>query len=339
MAVDHDAGAIDHIDVESDELLGSSRAMTSQIHVRVPLSEPSASSAHVVDIDALERAVHDALSIFHDVERICTRFDPASPLSLVNAKPTQWHVVPEILFEAVAEAHAAYDRTGGRFDPRVLKNLLALGYERSLPFEVANVVTTPDARPPRGWSTSPWGFRKDREIHSIHLDGTPIDLGGIGKGLAVRWASDRLARDSDHYLVEAGGDCYCAGRSPDGEAWRVGIEDPHGGNDPVAVLAVSDRSIATSSTRLRHWCSGATPVHHLIDPRTGQPGGDGLSAVTVIDDDPARAEVWSKVLFLEGALGIDLAARDHGIDAFWIRDDHSFSHSDTIVASLLWTAS
>ena len=336
MAVDHESGVTDRIDVESGEVLGSSRAMTSRIQVRVPLSGPG---ARVVAINVLERAVRDALLIFHDVERVCTRFDPTSPLSLVNAKPTQWHVVPEILFEAIAEAHTAYDRSGGRFDPRVLKNLLSIGYESSLPFEVGNVVTTPDVQPPRVWSTSPWRFHEDRRTRSIHLGGTPIDLGGIGKGLAVRWASERLARDSDDYLVEAGGDCYCAGRSPDGGAWRVGVEDPHDGKDPIAVLAVSNRGIATSSTKLRRWRSGTTPVHHLIDPRTGQPGGDGLGAVTVMDDDPAKAEVWSKVLFLEGARGIERAARDHAVDAFWIRDDGSFSYSDTLALSLLWTAS
>jgi len=28
-------------------------------------------------------------------------------------------------------------------------------------------------------------------------------------------------------------------------------------------------------------------VHHLLDPRTGEPGGDGLVAVTVAAPDPA----------------------------------------------------
>ena len=337
--VDHDAGTIDRVDVEASEVLGTSTAMASRIQVRVALSAPSTSGTQVVEIDVVRRAVRDALTIFHDVERICTRFDPASPLSLVNAQPSQWHVVPETLFEAVCEAHAAYVWSTGRFDPRVLKNLLTLGYGSSLSFEAGNVVTSVPPQRPRIWSTAPWSFRHDRGTRSIHLDGSPIDLGGIGKGLAVKWASERLDRDSDNYLVEAGGDCYCAGSSPDGAAWRIGIEDPRGGTDPIAVLGVSDRAVATSSTRLRHWRSGTTPVHHLIDPRTGQPGGDGLSAVTVMDADPAKAEVWTKVLFLEGAQGIERVARDHGVSAFWVRDDGSFAYSSTIADSLLWTAS
>jgi hypothetical protein len=60
------------------------------------------------------------------------------------------------------------------------------------------------------------------------------------------------------------------------------------------------------------------PVHHLIDPSTGAPGGAGLAAVTVAFPDPAWAEVWSKALFLEGASGIADAARRRGLAAWWV---------------------
>ena len=45
---------------------------------------------------------------------------------------------------------------------------------------------------------------------------------------------------------------------------------------------------------------GDREVHHLIHPRTGEPGGDGLLAVTVAAPDPAWSEIWSKTLFLAG---------------------------------------
>ncbi|MBA3875894.1 MAG: hypothetical protein C0498_02990 [Anaerolinea sp.] len=54
---------------------------------------------------------------------------------------------------------------------------------------------------------------------------------------------------------------------------------------------------------------------HLIDPRTGEPGGNGLVAVTVATRDPAWAEVWSKALFLEGHRAIAAAARARGLAA------------------------
>ena len=62
-------------------------------------------------------------------------------------------------------------------------------------------------------------------------------------------------------------------------------------------------------------------LHHLIDPRTGEPGGDGLAAVTVAGPDPAWAEVWSKALFVEGARSIAAAARSRGLAAWWVGGD------------------
>ena len=120
-------------------------------------------------------------------------------------------------------------------------------------------------------------------------------------------------------LLEAGGDI--ASRGLFGETrWSVGIEDPAGGVEPLAVCVLErDQAIATSSTRLGRWLDAdGRPVHHLIDPRTGHPGGAGLSAVTVAFPDPAWAEVWSKALFLEGAAGIASAARRRGIAAWWV---------------------
>lgn len=59
------------------------------------------------------------------------------------------------------------------------------------------------------------------------------------------------------------------------------------------------------------------PVHHLIDPATGEPAGAGLLAVTVLWPDPAWAEVWSKTLFLAGKDGIAVEARRRGLAAWW----------------------
>ena len=63
--------------------------------------------------------------------------------------------------------------------------------------------------------------------------------------------------------------------------------------------------VATSSVRVRHWrAPDGAPVHHLVDPATGEPARSGLSRSRVAGPDPAWAEVWSKALFLAGRPGI-----------------------------------
>jgi thiamine biosynthesis lipoprotein len=310
------------------ELAASIEAMASVVSLRAV--------AAGVDAATLRERMADAMSVFTDVDRTCTRFDPASSLMLANASPDEWHEVEPECFVALVEAHDAYRRTGGRFDPRILGDLVRLGYDRSFragtPSTVAGETVPPRAGLPR------WRPRFRVRSLRVRLGPLPVDLGGIAKGLAVRWAANRLTSLPGGFVVEAGGDCWCAGRAVDGGLWRVGVEDPAGSDGPVAVLAVSNRAVATSSVRVRRWQQGGADVHHLLDPRTGRPGGAGLQAVTVVGSDPAAAEVWSKTLFLAGAGGIGRLAGERGVAALWIDDAGAMGVSPEMTQHLVWSA-
>ena len=300
------------------------RAMATDVTLRVV--EPTAFAD-----DALDRAE----DVFRRVESSCTRFDPDSPLMRANASPTQWHGVPAECLRAVAEAARAHLETDGAFDPRVLETLVASGYDRTRDFEDHEVrLGTHAPRPPAPSDSGPWLPGIDESTSSIRIGARPIDLGGIGKGLAVRWAQGELAGSGRSVLVEAGGDCSFSGAGPRDVGWSVGIEDPRGGDRPIAVLGLADRACATSSLRIRRWWVDGVPTHHLIDPRTGLPGGDGLLSVTVVDGDPARAEVWSKSLFLAGADGIAAESDRRGIAAVWVTTTGATGRSEAIAPYL-----
>lgn len=286
-----------------------------------------------------ERAVDAVEELFRAVDAQCTRFDPASPLMRANAAGG-WHQVPQWCYAALEEAAAAHARTGRLFEPRVLTELVDLGYDTSLPF-TAGPVSLPSrqSRPVRSVRVLPWQPRFDPATRAVAVGPAPVDLGGIAKGLAVRWAADLLRTSADTFFVDAGGDGYFAGAGPADRGWSVGVEDPLGGTDPVAVLAVRDRACATSSTRLRQWRVGGRAAHHLIDPRTGAPSASGLASVTVVGSDPAAAEVWSKTLFLHGADRISSVARAEGIAALWVRDDGGIGATADLGPMLVWSRS
>lgn len=306
------------------ETSGRIRAMATDITVRA-----------LVAGDNPSEKLRPALQVFSEVEAECTRFVASSPLMRANASPGEWHRVPERCFDALVEADRAYQSTAGRFDPRVLTDLVRLGYDRSLPFAASAPALAGD-RPRGRRPLGPWRPRFRGGSGEVLLGPHPVDLGGIGKGLAVRWASQALRPLARDHLIEAGGDCYCSGRAPGGGRWMVGVEDPRGGDAPVAVLALADRACTTSSLRLRRWRVGGQSVHHLVDPRDGRPGGSGLLAVTVVGADPAVAEVWSKVIFLAGRRDAPRLATGKGLAALWIHTDGSLGLSPMMGRYLAW---
>jgi FAD:protein FMN transferase len=292
----------------------------------------------------VEARLREATDVFARVSTACTRFDDNSPLMRANKAPDEWHDVPWELAASVVEAHEAYRLTGGIFDPRILDTLVRLGYDRSLPFATGGVAFDGASLPAnidddpvkRGIWHPRWEQRGQR--FRIHLDGAAIDLGGIGKGLAVRWAFEALARAGDSVMVDAGGDCQFSGGGPSGDGWRVGMEDPRGGADPLVVFSLCDVGCATSSVRIRRWQVNGREVHHLIDPRTRKSGGDGLLSVTVIDKDVALAEVWSKTLFLTGPERIAALAEDQQIAAAWVFADDTVQVNPLAAEHVIWAA-
>jgi thiamine biosynthesis lipoprotein len=321
------------------ELTTAFRSMASDVELRVVDPGPGAQAA-------LERAS----TAIRAVATHLTRFDETSALSRANRDPGAWHVVPAELAEAVREAEAAHLATGGLFDPRVLATLLAWGYDRtfdavadadgawSLVWDQAGLTPSPVPGTSGPVAPGPWqpSVLSGARASLVNLGGTPIDLGGIGKGLAVRRAAAELVGAGASVLVDAGGDEWLGGHGPDGDGWKVGVEDPHGGDDPILVLVVSDLGCATSSVRRRRWRADGTPVHHLVDPRTARPGGPGLAAVTVLHPDPVWAEVWSKTLFLAGALEVEAQAQVRGLAAAWVTTDGDVRVSAAMAPHVMW---
>jgi thiamine biosynthesis lipoprotein len=289
--------------------------------------------------DAESRAA-EAREVVERVAESCTRFDPTSALMRANAAGRQWAVVPRECYDAIVAARDAHVLTGGLFDPRVLTVLTSYGYDTSLPFDSRRLRlpgTTGAGKVSRR-SRRTWKPGLDESRLAVRVGREPIDLGGIGKGLAVRWAAKKLRGVGEATLVEAGGDLMALGGGPDGTGWMVAVESPFGG-DPAAVLRLRDRACATSSTRVRSWTVGDTEVHHLIDPRTGRSAESDLRSVSVVGLDPAMAEVWSKSLFVVGRAGIREAADAANLAALWIDTDGRVGVSRTMRPYVAWQVS
>lgn len=285
-----------------------------------------------------EAAWTTVLTSLEASEQAMSRFRPTSDLTGLNrlAGTGRASAPTPRLRRALAAADRARRITDGRFDPRVLADLDRLGYRGADIGRPAGSIRVGSVGPGADAAATYVVVRTGRDRISLPR---PVDLGGIGKGLGLRWAADDLCRLGwANVLLEAGGDLVGLGIGPDGKPWRVGLEDPLDPTDHLAVIDVVDSAVATSSVRVHRWVTGGRSVHHLLDPRTGEPAHTGLLSVTVAGPDPAWAEVWSKVLFIGGRASIAAEARARGLAAWWVADDGSLEMTADARRRTAWVA-
>jgi FAD:protein FMN transferase len=243
-----------------------------------------------------------ARRLIENCEARWSRFRPDSELSRLNAGSGNWVEVSPETFVLIEAAIAGWTITEGRFDPTVLPALVAAGYDRT--FDAISASPSSAFEPLQNDEGDHGcdAIGLDRERYSIRLPaGVTVDLGGIAKGHTADLVADELMRlGTAGAVANIGGDVRVAGRAPDGEAWRVAIEDPPGDGTPLATCAVADGAVATTSRRRRRWKTVAGSAHHLIDPTTKQPADSGLLAVTVVAARGVWAEVLAKAAFLAG---------------------------------------
>jgi thiamine biosynthesis lipoprotein len=122
---------------------------------------------------------------------------------------------------------------------------------------------------------------------------TVLDTDGVVKGWAVHRAARHLtALPGTDACLGGGGDLVCWTAEPEGDPWRIGIEDPH---DPAALVATVPcrrGAVATSGAAHRG--------EHVVDARTGRPPS-GIASVTVVAPDLVAADIDATAAFAHGA--------------------------------------
>jgi thiamine biosynthesis lipoprotein len=165
----------------------------------------------------------------------------------------------------------------------------------------------------------------DSLVSAVRLPvGVAIDLGGIGKGAAADDVSAELVaagvRGVTGVLVNLGGDLRARGEAPQPHGWVVDVDDPLD-TGRTGLLALAEGAIATSTKLRRAWTRGARTLHHLIDPRTGEPAETGLASVTVVAGEAWRAEVLAKAAFVAGVDDGRALVEGAGATGLFVTDD------------------
>jgi thiamine biosynthesis lipoprotein len=274
------------------------------------------SDAHLLVVTAPEadpagpagaaRLLAGAWARIETLEGRWSRFRPDSEVSILNRHCGTPVAVSADTFALVTHALAAWDVTGGRFDPTVGTAIAALGYDRDFG-EVSHGTQAAPAGAGAGPAPGPGGIHLDPAAGTVTLPpGVRFDPGGIGKGLAADLVAEALVgAGALGALVNLGGDLRAVGEPPDAGGWAVSLPDPLRAGAELARFALPHGAVATSSRLRRRWRTAAGPAHHLLDPTTGRPATGVTVAVSVVADRAWRAEALATALFLLGPEGLD----------------------------------
>ena len=117
-----------------------------------------------------------------------------------------------------------------------------------------------------------------------------LDLGAVAKGYAGTYLAEQLRQAGvTSAILRLGGNIQAVGTRPDGNPWRVAIQDPDSQQEAtLGVVEVSDQAVITET----YW--------HIMDPDTAAPARSGLTSVTVIGADGTVCDALSTALFVMG---------------------------------------
>ncbi|MGU3291057.1 FAD:protein FMN transferase [Williamsia sp. M5A3_1d] len=260
----------------------------------------------VTDGDRLPEARDIVDAVLADVDAACSRFRPDTELysrSIRRGRPTRITPVLATLVDAALDAARASD---GAVDPTIGRRLIALGYDRDLADMVADRAAGLSAGP------SVHVHEADHTMIRRHGDtltvpeGVLLDLGATAKAVAADLAADVIADEIGcGAMVDLGGDISARGQAPAG-GWQILVQDlpAAGGCEPAAQIGlVGDCAVATSSTLRRQWTHKGRSVHHIIDPRTGDPASRHWRTVTVVARRCVDANTLTTGAVVKGAAG------------------------------------
>lgn len=250
-----------------------------------------------------------------------------------NAGKEPVKVAPEII-ELLKLGKEAYEKTGGEVNI-AYGSVLRVWHD----YREAGLANPAQAELPameeleeRALHTNIEDIIIDEEAATVYLADPEmsLDVGSIGKGFAVQKVADFAKEQGmENLLISAGGNICALGTREDGEAWRVGIQNPDLSSEEgyVQTVKVKDISIVTSGDYQRYYEVNGKKYCHIIDKDTLMPA-EHVASVSVMMQDSGEADAMSTALFnMEYEEGKALVESMEGVEAMWIWQDGTIKYS------------
>jgi len=124
-----------------------------------------------------------------------------------------------------------------------------------------------------------------------------LDFGGIAKGLAIEQIQSIFKRYGlNNYLINIGGDLFAHGLKHN-TPWLAGIQNPYQQGAIATFPFKTSTNLFTSGNYERFSLQNKKRLHHIINPRTGEPSRQA-NAVTVSHPNSLTADVAATALMI-----------------------------------------
>ncbi|MBI4824904.1 MAG: FAD:protein FMN transferase [Nitrospirae bacterium] len=247
-----------------------------------------------------EEAIDAGFAEIKRIGELINYYSPDSELTAINRAAGKNPVkVSKDTLDNIMKAIHISDVTAGAFDPAIGPVIKLWGFskdpsKRFVPDKdaVSNALRLIDYKK----------VKINEATSEVYLEdaGMELDLGGIAKGYGADKAIEVIkAKGITAALVAIAGDIKGYGRRPDGQSWRVGVQNPRpktdkksptltkggeGGfdDDILTALYLTDQAVSTSGDYERFFTQDGKRYHHIIDPKTGFPSESQAISVSVI---------------------------------------------------------
>lgn len=304
-------------------LTGCDRAPEPVMDSREALGTVVAITAYPAD-DAEDAATQAGLDDAYDamawIEKALDAYDPDSTVAKINSS-SEGTLPPEAL--EILESRETLGVTE-EFSPYLLEVIRLYDFEGTGTVPPAGKLHRA-VLAVNGWTLDGAYVRNGAHSRRSFVDAFPsgLDFGGAAKGLALDDAATALqSAQVDAALITAGSTTITFGEKPDGEPWRIGVEDPR---DPDAIIATVEApagvTVSTSGDYQRFFEVDGVRYHHILDPRTGEPAR-GMRSLTVVGADTGLdSDILSTALFVMGPDKATTYAEEHDLGLVIVDDE------------------
>lgn len=256
-----------------------------------------------------EEAIDAGFAEIRRIGELINYFSPDSELTAVNRSAGKGPVkVSRETLDTIMKAIHTADVTGGAFNPTIGPVIKLWGFSKK---ESERFVPSRDSVSAALRFVDYKKVKINEAASEVYLEdaGMELDLGGIAKGYGADKAIEVIrAKGIKAALVAIAGDIRGYGMRPDGQPWRVGVQNPRSkadkkspDDDILTALYLTDQAISTSGDYERFFTEDGKRYHHIIDPKTGFPSESQAISVSVIAPEGYISDGISTGVFVLGS--------------------------------------